>query len=153
MDRGRNTGGLAHEWSHRCSVVYLELYLQATLHHPMVLLGSFPQRMLYCHPMHQWGTALWVVWVWGSDTGCGVLDLKVLLFCGLDCSISARVLAVAFTVSHRTSSLELVNTNWWHVNLQCLCLWVEFSSCCSGVVGDCQKFAQLKDKSYTMETW
>ena len=60
---------------------------------------------------------MWVVsvWVWGGDTGCGALEMKVLLFCGLVdmwiygitkdlwfASIGAAVLVVVFTVSHRT---------------------------------------------------
>ena len=52
MDKGRNTGDVAYQVFHGSTGVYLELDLQTTLHHPMALLGSFPQRKLYHCPMH-----------------------------------------------------------------------------------------------------
>ena len=84
MDKGRNTDDLAHQVFCECTGVYLELDLQTTLCHPLVLLGSFPLRKLYHPPMLLWRTGLWWVWMWWGDTGSGALMMKVLLSCRLD---------------------------------------------------------------------
>ena len=88
MGNSRNTSGLAHEVSHGCTDVYLELDLQTRLHHPTVLLGSIPQRKLYHHPMqhyqNMWRTVLCLVWVCSGDADYGTLVMKVLLSCKLD---------------------------------------------------------------------
>ena len=44
MDKGRNTGDLVGQVSCGCTGVYPELVFQPRCHHPMVLLGSVPQR-------------------------------------------------------------------------------------------------------------
>ena len=84
MGKERNTGDLAHQVSCGYIGICLELDLQMTHHHPMVLLGSFPWRKLYHHSKHLWGMGLQQVWVWWGNRGCSVLKIKHLLPWGCD---------------------------------------------------------------------
>ena len=88
IDRGRNTSDLAREVSCGCTAVCLELDLQTTLYHPVVLLGSVPWCKLYHYPMQHyqnlWRAALCFVWVCGNRAGYDALVMKDLHSCRLD---------------------------------------------------------------------
>ena len=149
MGKGRNTSGLAHEVSHGCTDVYQGLDLPTRPSYPMVLLECFPQRKYHCplqHYQNLWGTVVCLVWVCSNDTGCSALVMKVsaLLWIGLLALVLECWWHCLLGLTGLLSS-ELVNTDWWHVKLQCMCPQGECPSWCSGVVGDWPKFAGLRD--------
>ena len=147
MDKGRNIGGVAHQVFYWYTGVYLELDLQTTLHHPMMLLVSFPWRKLYHCPMH------YEEQVYGGWECYGVTQVLVhwRKFCFLQTGLLTLVLECWGLTG--LSSLKLVNTKQCWVKLQHMYLHDKVSLCCTGVVGDWPKCEGSKDKSYLVETW
>ena len=157
MGKGRNTGDSACQVSHGYKGVYLELDLQTTHFHPVVLLGSFPWRTLCCHLKHWWEMGL--QWVWGM-TGWHSLwctENETSASLELQLVIVAEVLAVLSAGFHRTliiwagehqlvvgDAASSVSARWGLCMLLWSCWWVFKVHRVEGWISSCGDMVDLQ---------